>query len=421
MERTPGRVAGVPRHGRGRRRRYWSGRPARRYFGWAGDGTGGYGAFGIKAGGFIAVTAPAGPADVVGRWLAGARTVITAAVLLTAGILVLTTLITRRRLKRAEEIRSVLSMGGPVTGNALRDVLRTLTGDPDLNVYYRLPHREEYVTSDGKPAPGRDRISANATRQLIGAGTIDEQGFTALVETAAPTDRAARTLRRAVLEAATPALENARLQATLRRQVLDLTSARSQTVRAFLAERRRLEGQLHDGTQACLYEARSQVGSARLQVIEPAATGAIDAAAATLGDAITELRTLVRGIYPAGLRETGLGNALFTATHELPLVVEIADDEDIDTDEVVATAGFFTVMDVLQVAVRSGARGAAVRISAVPDRTRLRVEYTPAAAGPDETDAWLAVEDRVRALDGTMQITSAGAAVIVEVELPCAS
>lgn len=393
----------------------------RRYFGWAGYRMGGYGAFGIKAGGFLAVTAPAVPADLVWRWLAGARTVITVAVLLAAGILVLTTLVTRRRLIRAEEIRSVLSMGGPVTGNALRDVLRTLTGDPDLNVYYRLPHREEYVTSDGEPAAGRDRIRASATRQLIGAGTVDEQGFTALVETAAPTDRAARTLRRAVLEAAAPALENARLQATLRRQVLDLISSRSQTVRAFLAERRRLEGQLHDGTQACLYEARSQVSSARLQVSDPAATGSIEAAAATLGDAITELRTLVRGIYPAGLRETGLGNALFTATHELPLVVEIADDEDIDLDEVVATAGFFTVMDVLQVAVRSGAHGAAVRISAVPDRARLRVEYTPAASGPDEADAWLAVEDRVRALDGTMQITSAGAAVIVEVELPCAS
>ena len=190
----------------------------------------------------------------VWRWLAGARTVITVAVLLAAGVFVLTTLVTRRRLIRAEEIRSVLSMGGPVTGNALRDVLRTLTGDPDLDVYYRLPNREEYVTSDGGPAPGRDRIGATATRQLIGAGTVDEQGFTALVETAAPADRAARTLRRAVLEAATPALENARLQATLRRQVLDLVSSRSRTVRAFLAERRRLEGQLHDGTQACLYE-----------------------------------------------------------------------------------------------------------------------------------------------------------------------
>ena len=136
---------------------------------------------------------------------------------------------------------------------------------------------------------------------------------------AASADRASRTLRRAVLEAATPALENARLQATLRRQVLELVRSRSQTVRAFLAERRRLEGQLHDGTQACLYEARSQVGRARPQVSDPAAAASIQAAAMTLGDAITELSTLVRGIYPAGLRETGLGNALFTATYDFPL------------------------------------------------------------------------------------------------------
>ena len=132
--------------------------------------------------------------------------------------------------------------------------------------------------------------------------------------------------------------------------------------RALLAQRRRLEGQLHDGTQACLYEARSQVRRARREVSNPAAAASIETATAILGDAIAELRTLVRGIYPAGLRETGLGSALFTATSDFPLVVEIADDADNSLDEVTATAGFFTVMDVLRIAVRSRARTATVRI-----------------------------------------------------------
>jgi signal transduction histidine kinase len=235
-----------------------------------------------------------------------------------------------------------------------------------------------------------------------------------------------------VLEAAVPALENARLQATLRRQVLDLIGSRARTVRAFLAERRRLEGQLHDGTQACLYEARSQVRRAGPHVNEAAAAASVDAAAATLGDAITELRTLVRGIYPAGLRETGLGSALFTATSDFPLAVEIADDMGNRLDEVTATAGFFTVMDVLHIAARSGAAAATARISAEGPRAQLRIAYTPgtppggsatreAAPATDETDAWLAAEDRVRAMDGTMKITSADTAVIVEVDLPCAS
>jgi hypothetical protein len=88
-------------------------------------------------------------------------------------------------------------------------------------------------------------------------------------------------------------------------------------------------------------------------------------------------------------------------------------------------------MDVLHIAVRSRARAATVRISADADRARLRVEYSPAepggpgaeaaAPGTDETDAWLAAEDRIRAMDGTMQVTCADDAVTVEVELPCAS
>jgi signal transduction histidine kinase len=380
---------------------------------------------------FTAAATPVAATPVALWWLAGARTVITAAVVCAAGVLIVATVATRRRLIRAARIRSVLSLGGPLTGSALRDALRGLTSDPGLELYYRLQGRTEYVTSAGEPAPWHSRKTAGPARQLIGAGTVGEQGHTALVDAAVLAGRAARTLRHTVLEAAVPALENARLQATLRRQVLDLISSRARTVRAFLAERRRLEGQLHDGTQACLYEARSQVRRARPHVSDPAVAASIDAAAATLGEAITELSTLVRGIYPAGLRETGLGSALFTATSDFPLVVEIADDAEISLGEVTATAGFFTVMDVLHIAVRSRARAATVRISADADRARLRVEYSPAepggpgaeaaAPGTDETDAWLAAEDRIRAMDGTMQVTCADDAVTVEVELPCAS
>ena len=452
MKREPCPFVSVKSSGLARLRRYWSRRNVVwrgcQYFGSAGYGMEGCRAPRIRTAGlacvatsrvpiaavsrFTAAASPVAATSVALCWLAGARTVITAAVVCAAGLLIVATVATRRRLIRAARIRSVLSLGGPLTGSALRDALRTLTGDPDLEVYYRLQGRAEYVTSAGEPAPWRSGESAGPARQLIGAGTADEHGYTALVDTSASADRGACALRRTVLEAAVPALENARLQATLRRQVLDLISSRARTVRAFLAERRRLEGQLHDGTQACLYEARSQVRRARPHVSDTAAAASVDAAAAALGDAITELRTLVRGIYPAGLRETGLGSALFTATSDFPLVVEIADNTDNSLDEVTVTAGFFTVMDVLHIAARSGSSTATVRISADGDRAHLRIAYTPtalpdgsiageAAPGPDETDAWLAAEDRVRAMEGTMQVTSVGIAVIVEVELPCVS
>jgi signal transduction histidine kinase len=333
----------------------------------------------------------------------------------------------RRRLVRARKIRSVLSLGAPLTGNTLRDVLRALTADPDLEIYYRLRDSAEYVTSAGEPAAPASRAPGESPRRLAGAGTTDRHGFAVLFDTAQPAARSARSLQRAVLDAGAPALENAWLQATLRRQVSQMARSRSSTVRAFLAERRRLEGQLHDGAQASLYEARYQVQQARAQLAGTAAATSIDAAAIALGEAITELRTLVRGIYPAGLRESGLGSALFTATSGFPLVVDIAGDADQQVDEETATAGFFTVMDVLYIAARSRAQAAKVRISSSGGRVRLRIAYLPgklprgssASRTAHETDALLAAEDRVRALDGTMRITHAETAVTVEVELPC--
>jgi signal transduction histidine kinase len=361
-----------------------------------------------------------------GSWLAEARVVITAIVVCAAAVLIVTTVATRRRLIRAGKIRSVLSPGGPLTGSVLRDKLRLLIGDPGLEIYYRLPKGTELVTFTGEPAPRPSPAGSPAARQFVGAGAVDEGGYTALVDVAVSPDRPSRALRRVVLEAATPALENARLQATLRHQVLELARSRTQTVRAFLAERRRLEGQLHDGTQACLYEARSQVRRARPQVTDPAAAAAVQAAGETLGSAITELSKLVRGIYPAGLRETGLGSALFTATSDFPIPVEVADEGDADLDEVTATAGFFTVMDVLYIAARSGARSAAVRVSAGSSpgaRLQLRISYHRAEppGDADETGAWLAAEDRVRAMGGTMLLTSEDAAMTAEVEMPCES
>ena len=174
MKREPCPVVRVPSGGLARVRQYWS----RRIAGWRAVstwirrlGTEGYRAGGITMAGLAPVAAsrvrprpsaasaaavsPVATTSVALWWLAGARAVITAVVVCAAGVLIVVTVITRRRLIRAARIRSVLSLGGPLTGSALRDALRGLTGDPGLEVYYRLPSRAEYVTSAGEPAPWR--------------------------------------------------------------------------------------------------------------------------------------------------------------------------------------------------------------------------------------------------------------------------
>lgn len=354
--------------------------------------------------------------------LVGERAGLAAAAVCAVALLTATVVHVRRRLVRADRIRSLLSMHAPLTGDVMRDALRAITADPGLEIYYRVQDRREYVTSLGELAGPVSSAGPGPARKLIGAGTADEYGFTVLVDAAEQGTRSRGRLQRAVLDAAAPALENAWLQATLRRQVADLADARAQTVRAFLAERRRLEGRLHDGTQAALHEARFQMRESRRQVTDAGAVTCIDAAAITLNKAIAELRTLVRGIYPAGLREGGLGAALFTATSDFPLAVDVTGDVDNRIDAETATAGFLTAMDILYIAVRSRARSAKVQLSAGDGRARIEVTYGQDAdsARADETDAWLAAEDRVRALDGTMRITQADIKVTVEAELPCA-
>jgi signal transduction histidine kinase len=352
---------------------------------------------------------------------AGEPAVLAIAAACAVAVLVAAAASTQRRLMRAGRLRSLLSLGAPLGADALRAALRALTDDPELEIYYRRRDGTGYVTSSGESAA--PAYPAGSARKLTGAGTTDSRGFTVLIDTS---ERGARELRQALLAASTPALENAWLQATLRRQVADLAAARSATVRAFLAERRRLEGRLHDGTQAALHEARYQVREALPRVAGRCASESIGAAAVMLDEAIAELRALVRGIYPEGLREGGLGAALFAATASFPLAVDVSGDADDRIDEETATAGFFTAMDVLYIAARSCARTAKVHVSSGDGRARVQVVYPgggvpPAAPETDESAAWLAAEDRVRALDGTMLVTRLETTVTVEADLPCVS
>ena len=69
----------------------------------------------------------------------------------------------------------VFSLGAPLTGDILRDALRALTSDPDLEVFYRVQNRGTYVTSSGELAAANLPAAAEPPRQLIGAGTQDQR------------------------------------------------------------------------------------------------------------------------------------------------------------------------------------------------------------------------------------------------------
>ena len=129
-----------------------------------------------------------------------------------------------------------LDRAGP--GGARRALARAF-GDPSLELALWLPDRQAWVDEDGRPLDlpnGGDR-----------AVTLVGEELAAIIHDPVLLDQPA--LLEAVGTAARLALENERLQAELRAQLVVLRESRARIVRAGDEERRRLERDLHDGAQ----------------------------------------------------------------------------------------------------------------------------------------------------------------------------
>lgn len=102
-------------------------------------------------------------------------------------------------------------------------------------------------------------------------------------------------------------LENVRLQAEVRAQLLEVQRSRSRIVQAANDARVQLERDLHDGAQQRILA----IGVALDRLSgQPADTEALNAAKEQVSGAVAELRALAAGIHPAVLTDLGLVPAL---------------------------------------------------------------------------------------------------------------
>src|SRR4051794_30912431 len=94
----------------------------------------------------------------------------------------------------------------------------------------------------------------------------------------------------------------------LRARIRELEACRATVVESGIAERRRIERDLHDGAQQRLVALSLQLGIARARLPEDpgAAAEMLDAARTELGVALGELRDIARGIHPAIVTDRGL-------------------------------------------------------------------------------------------------------------------
>ncbi|MBC9713412.1 sensor domain-containing protein [Streptomyces sp. TRM66268-LWL] len=216
--------------------------------------------------------------------------------------------------------------------------------------------------------------------------------------------------------------------ADLAQRVEQLTETRAGAVAAHGAELRRIERDLHDGTQARLVALSMRIGLAkRAYDRDPeAARKLLDDAQDQAEQALAELRHVVRGIHPPVLTDRGLDGAVRALAASSGLTVEVSADGVADgprAPAAVEAAAYFVVAEALTNAAKhSGADTAEVALSRMDGKLRVLVR-DHGRGGADESagSGLVGVRRRVAALDGTVSLTSpVGGPTEIEVELPCA-
>ena len=213
-------------------------------------------------------------------------------------------------------------------------------------------------------------------------------------------------------------------------RVTELTRTRTDVLQAHGAELRRIERDLHDGTQARLVAIamRLAVAGEILPRDPDAAAALVRQTRAETEEAMTELRSVIRTIYPPVLADQGLAGALRTlATRAgVPTRIDIGElGEPGEVPAAVEAVAYFAVAEALaNIARHSRATEAAVHVGRDGrDGTMLTVEITDDGTGGADASGGSGLDGirrRAAALDGTMRTSSPpGGPTTLTVELPC--
>ena len=217
-------------------------------------------------------------------------------------------------------------------------------------------------------------------------------------------------------------------------RVETLARSRAEIVAATDAERRRIERDLHDGTQRRLVSLAMHLGMARASLTdapEPVRQ-VIEQAHDEATEALAELRQLVRGLHPAVLDDRGLDAALSGIAANAPLPVRLRVDVATRCAPAVEAVAYFVVSEALtNVAKHANATHAEVSVERTGDRLHVVITddghggatLSPAGTPPDGGGTGLrGLAQRAAAVDGTLTVESPpGGPTVITVELPCGS
>jgi PAS domain S-box-containing protein len=276
------------------------------------------------------------------------------------------------------------------------------TAAPQIRRSGRPMRVDAFVPGEGRLAEALRELESSAA---IGAPIVlDGELWGALIlRAAAPFPAGAEDRLREFAELAAQALANAEARD-------QLAASRARLVSAGVAERRRLERDLHDGAQQRLVSLALLLRLAGRHVAgaPERARRELDLASRELEQALAELRELARGLHPAVLSDHGLEVALRSICDRAPLPVDLAIDVASQPSEAVQAAAYFVVSEALT-NVAKYARATSAGVTLQTDDGALVVEVADDGAGgadPRQGSGLSGLADRVEALGGRLDIDS---------------
>jgi signal transduction histidine kinase len=203
----------------------------------------------------------------------------------------------------------------------------------------------------------------------------------------------------------------------------ELAASRARIVAAADETRRRIERDLHDGTQQRLVSLAIEMRAAEARVPADAVEerAMFSHAAKGLTDAVEDLQEISRGIHPAILSKGGLKPAIKTLARRCPIPVELDLQIDQRLPERIEVAAYYVVSEALtNVAKYAQASMVQVDLRASDSVIELAVRDDGiGGADPTRGSGLVGLQDRVAALAGTMTISGgAGKGTSIVARIP---
>jgi signal transduction histidine kinase len=297
----------------------------------------------------------------------------------------------------------------------LRTRLARALDDPTLELAYRLDDGR-YVDAAGHATELPEQGDRAVTALTSGGKEV-----AALVHDPALLDEPG--LVESVRATAGLVLENERLAAQVRSQLVEVRASRARIVAAGDAERRRIERNLHDGAQQRLVTLSMALGLEASRAGGGTA-GALARAQDEIEQAIGELRELARGIHPTLLRDEGLDAAVGSLARRTPLPVTVNGSVSTRIPDTVQLAAYFVVAEALANIVKhASASEASIALDDGGGTLRVIVRDDGVGGARIEPESGLAgLRDRLDALDASLTVHSPpGGGTSIRAEFPCAS